>query len=632
MLRLQRFSIRHFHAAAASCNWKITKQKVEHLPAEKLDSLASMLEQNAKVDSKTSAQETLFEMLEQDRPKSVNLRKKAYEKLMAKIDTSYTVQQLQSYLRSQNIPAPRHKSALVERIVKRAWGIESPEEREAARKIITEVLPSTKRDLVLLISDQGQFLQHVQNETKASIAVQSHDQSLLLQGRKTAVEEAKKMLQDLPVPVETTRRQAALPERWQELESLIPEISKLTRAYISPEQDGVLRISAKSQEKVDSANRLLDVVSSKLKLAKSTQSPSQANETFLRGKGGIDDKSLAFMPFYDPIAMPLTTKISGWSRLQSASSYSENTATLPTMQEKVMDGELVSGYTGRRSTALSKLHEEFRRDFDDAKSSNIDIFARFGNLIFQNPASTQNGPNYLHSPINGTFSISDFQKQYDWQNERQSFFPSQPSNRLTLPYTPLSLKPTRSVTLEYIDSDFWKSSKTKSHQRLLLELNIDSVHTLNPHVAQLETQRSIIDVLGLDLPDVRFYGRVYQPIIKNGQPLDNSDGNYQEVVNRIQGQCQLIDHDKIECPNYADIGNTTMTLLSAMIHTKREFLMKDANVLTVSDTIDQDGDIRSRQVTLRPFDPSSHSYPDNALLQWDTFVDGVAHIMTRWHS
>jgi hypothetical protein len=42
-----------------------------------------------------------------------------------------------------------------------------------------------------------------------------------------------------------------------------------------------------------------------------------------------------------------------------------------------------------------------------------------------------------------------------------------------------------------------------------------------------------------------------------------------------------------------------MTLLSAMIHTKREFLMKDANVLTVSDTIDQDGDIRSRQVTVR---------------------------------
>jgi Mitochondrial inner-membrane-bound regulator len=240
MLRLPRSSIRHLHATATSCNRKISKQHVEHLPAEKLDSLASMLEQNAKVDSKTSAQETLFEMLEQDRPKSTNLRRKAYEKLMTKIDISYTVPQLQSYLRSQNIPAPRQKTVLVERIVKRAWGIESPEEREAARKVITEVLPSTKRDLVLLISDQGQFLQHVQNETKASITVQSHDQSLLLQGRKTAVEEAKKMLQDLPVPVETTRRQAALPERWQELERLIPEISKLTRAFISPEQDGVV--------------------------------------------------------------------------------------------------------------------------------------------------------------------------------------------------------------------------------------------------------------------------------------------------------------------------------------------------------------------------------------------------------
>ncbi|KAG2176090.1 hypothetical protein INT44_000569 [Umbelopsis vinacea] len=595
MLRLSRSSIRHLHATAAVCNRKIPKQQVDILPAEKLDSLASMLEQNAKVNSKTTAQETLFEMLEQDRPKSVNLRKKAYEKLMTKIDTSYTVQQLQSYLRSQNIPAPKYKKALVERIVKRAWGIESPEEREAAKKVITEVLPSTKRDLVLLISDQGQFLQHVQSETKAFITVQSHDQSLLLQGRKTAVQEAKKMLQDLPEPVETTRRQAALPERWQELERLIPDMSKLTRAFISPEEDGVIRISAKTQEKVDSANRLLDVVSSKLKVAKSTQSPDQANETLLRSMGGIDDKSLAFTPFFDPIAMPLTTKMSGWSRLQSASP-SDSTMTLATMQDSIMDKELVSGYSGRRSTALSKLRNEFRREFDDFKSSNIDIYARFGSLIFQNPTTTLNSPNYLHSPINGSFSISDFQKQYDWQHERQCFFPSQPSNRLTLPYTPLSLKPKRSVTLEYIDSDFWKSSKTRSHQRLLVEFNVGSDHTLATHVAQLEMQRSIIDVLGLTLPDVRFCGRVYQPIIKNGQPLENDE--YQEVVNRIQGRCQLIDHDTIECPKYADVGNSSMTLLSATIHTKREFLLKDTNVLTVSDSIDQDGGIRSREVTL----------------------------------
>jgi hypothetical protein len=42
-------------------------------------------------------------------------------------------------------------------------------------------------------------------------------------------------------------------------------------------------------------------------------------------------------------------------------------------------------------------------------------------------------------------------------------------------------------------------------------------------------------------PDVRFHGRVYQPIIKNGQPLENSHSDYQEAVNIIQGQCQLIE-------------------------------------------------------------------------------------------
>ncbi|KAH8549431.1 hypothetical protein BGW37DRAFT_503115 [Umbelopsis sp. PMI_123] len=631
MLRLPRSSVRRLHVTVTQCNSRIRKQHVEHLPADKLDSLASMLEQNAKVDTKTNAQETLFEMLEQDRPKSTNLRKMAYEKLLSKIDSSYTVHQLQSYLRSQNIPAPKHKTALVERIVKKAWGIESPEERVAAREVLSEVFPSTKRDLVLLISDHGQYLQQVQNETSVSITVQSHDQSLLLQGRKKAIEEAKKMLLNLPEPVEITRRQAAIPGRWQELERLIPEISKLTQAFISPEQDGVIRVSGNTQANVDSANRLLDVVSSKLKLAKSTQSPDQANETFLRSMNGIDDKNLAFMPFYDPVAMPIETGISGWSRLQRASS-GDDRMTAVFADDDIQDQGIISVYNGSQSTNLSKLSDVFKREFEDFRSSNIDIYASFGNLLFQNPSTpAQNSPNYIHSPINGTFSISDFQRKYDWKQERQCFFSSQPSNRLTLPYTPLSLKPQRSVTLEFIDSDFWKSSRTKSHQRLLVDFDINSDFALMPQTVQLEKQRSVVDFLSLNSPDVRICGRVYQPIIKNGQHLDRLDGDHQETVDTIQRQCQLIDQDKIDCPKYADVAGTRMTLFGVKLQTKREFLIKESNVLTVSDVVDQDGGIRSRQVTLRPFDPASQTYPDNALLQWDSFINSVTHIMTRWH-
>lgn len=49
--------------------------------------------------------------------------------------------------------------------------------------------------------------------------------------------------------------------------------------------------------------------------------------------------------------------------------------------------------------------------------------------------------------------------------------------------------------------------------------------------------------------------------------------------------------------------------------------MKDANVLTVSDTIDQDGDVRSRQVTVRIMNTKvaavstlSHSFLSSSLL------------------
>lgn len=240
MLRLPRSSVRHLHATATQCNRRLKKSIPELLPAEKLDSLASSLEQNAL--SKASEQDTLFEMLEQDRPKSVNLRKKAYEKLITKLDTSYTVDQLQAYLRSRSIPSPKHKSALVDRIVQ-AWGIQSPEEREAARKVVSEVLPSSKRELVLLISDQGQFLTQVERETKVSITIQSQDQSLLLQGRKSDIKEAKEMLSQLPEPLESVRRQASLPHRWQELERIIPEISKMSQAFISAEKDGLVRMS-----------------------------------------------------------------------------------------------------------------------------------------------------------------------------------------------------------------------------------------------------------------------------------------------------------------------------------------------------------------------------------------------------
>jgi hypothetical protein len=241
MLRLPRSSVRHLHATATQCNRRLKKSIPELLPAEKLDSLASSLEQNAL--SKASEQDTLFEMLEQDRPKSINLRKKAYEKLITKLDTSYTVDQLQAYLRSRSIPSPKHKSALVDRIVRRAWGIQSPEERDAARKLVSEVLPSSKRELVLLISDQGQFLTQIERETKVSITIQSQDQSLLLQGRKSDIKEAKEMLSQLPEPLESVRRQASLPHRWQELERIIPEISKMSHAFISAEKDGLVRMS-----------------------------------------------------------------------------------------------------------------------------------------------------------------------------------------------------------------------------------------------------------------------------------------------------------------------------------------------------------------------------------------------------
>jgi hypothetical protein len=78
-------------------------------------------------------------------------------------------------------------------------------------------------------------------------------------------------------------------------------------------------------------------------LAKSTRSPDEADHTFLRNVSSSDEKSLAFLPFYDPIAMPLTAQGRGWSRLQATSADSnEATANPRSSQKSIRDEEIVS--------------------------------------------------------------------------------------------------------------------------------------------------------------------------------------------------------------------------------------------------------------------------------------------------
>ncbi|GAB5592790.1 hypothetical protein Unana1_07690 [Umbelopsis nana] len=530
MLRLSRSWVRQLHSAAPQCKSRIRQPVPELLPAETLDSLASSLEQNAL----SRGDDDMLDMLEKDRPASVNLRKKAYDKLIDKLHTSYTVDQLQSYLRSRNLVTPKTKRALVDRIVSQAWGIESPEEREAGRKVVSEVVPSTKRELVLLVGDHGQFLKQVEAQTK------SQDQSLLLKGRRKAVKEAKEILSNLPEPVEAVRRHVnPLPHRWEELQRIVPEIAKISHAFVSAEDDGMIRISAKTQEAVDTANRLLDVAISEVKLSKSTRSPDEADHTFIRKEAAGDEATLAFIPFYDPIAMPLTTLGSGWSRLQANSIGSVN--NLGATQDSIINGEIVPEYSSGHTTSLAKLSDTFGLAFSDHKSENIDISASFGTVIFQNPFNAQNEPDYMHPPLSGTFSMIDLQKQYDWKQERQCFFPSHPPTGLTSTLTPLSLYPKRSVSLHFIDSDFWKASRPKALKRLVLEFDIDkTAHQLVPQRVELEKQRSAIDCLGLNLPDIRLCGRVYQPIIRNGHAVE-VDKEYLDAVDAVRDQCQLIE-------------------------------------------------------------------------------------------
>lgn len=240
MHRIPRLSVRFIHATA-KCSIRAAKKPIpDILPAERLDLLRKTLEENAHADSKYAEQFSVFEMLEVDRPKRDKLRQKAYDKLVEKLKTSYTVAQLQTYLKSQNIPTARTKNELVDRVIQRSWGIQSPQQRAAETKVLSKAIPSTKRELVLLISDQGQFLRNIQQQTNVSITVQSEEESLLLQGTESDIEKAVEMLDSFPKPIESLRKETFQKDRWLELERLIPQVSKLTQAFVSFEQDGVV--------------------------------------------------------------------------------------------------------------------------------------------------------------------------------------------------------------------------------------------------------------------------------------------------------------------------------------------------------------------------------------------------------
>ncbi|KAM3578737.1 hypothetical protein VKS41_008756 [Umbelopsis sp. WA50703] len=530
MHRLPRFGVRFVHASAKSGIRAGKKPIPEILPAERLDLLRKTLEENAHANSKYAEQHNVFEMLEVDRPKRDKLRQKAYDKLVEKLNTSYTVTQLQTYLRSQNIPTAKTKNELVERVIQRSWGIQSPQQRAAESKVLSKVIPSTKRELVLLISDHGQFLRDIQQHTNVSISVQSEDETLLLQGTEKNIKKAIEMLESCPKPIEAMRRETIKAERRRELERLIPQISKQTHAFVSIDQEGALCVYGKDQASVDSTNRLLDVLIAKLNLSKTTISPDAADHSFVTKFTTTEERNLAFLPFYDPISMPLSTQATGWSRLRSNKADEALSVSSPLIP-------IHNKGLGTR-TSLEDVRDIFARDFFDERSSRIDLQARFGNIIFQNPASGDHSIDYLHRPIENVFSIDDLSRQYSWKEGQRAFFSSRPPANLTSAFTPLSLRSKRSVSLNFIASDSLKSSKSKPLERLRLEFDIDNNDQLVLNNADRETQRTVIDIASLICPDIRIRGRVYQPLIENGQSTE-LHGEYQAAIDSIRSQCRL---------------------------------------------------------------------------------------------
>ncbi|KAG2176927.1 hypothetical protein INT43_007581 [Umbelopsis isabellina] len=629
MHRIPRLGVRFIHATAKSSIRAAKKPIPDILPAERLDLLRKTLEENAHADSKYAEQFSVFEMLEVDRPKRDKLRQKAYDKLVEKLKTSYTVAQLQTYLKSQNIPTARTKNELVDRVIQRSWGLQSPQQRAAESKVLSKAIQSSKRELVLLISDQGQFLRNIQQETNVSITVQSEEETLLLQGTESNIEKATEMLESSPKPIESVRKETFQTDKWLELERLIPQVSKLTQAFVSVEQDGVLCVYGKDKASVDSANRLLDVLIAKLKLSKTAISPDAAAHTFVSQLNTDEAKKLAFLPFYDPISMPLFAQASGWSRLRS----NQANEALPEMSTLIPIHNKGLG----TASSLDNVRDIFARDFFDERSSRIEVQTKFGHILFQNPASNDHSIDYLHSPIENTFTIEEFSKQYNWKDGKRVFYSSRPPANLTTALTPLTLRPKRSVSLNFIASDAFKSSKPNHIERLRLAFDIDNGNQLILNDADRETQRTVVDIASLVCPDVRIRGRVYQPLIENGQPTE-LQGEYQSAVESIRDQCRLTHSTRLSCPTFANMGPTPLTLLSVMFNNMRQYRINDHTVLTVNDAVDQDGNTTSQQLTSPSFsliqlnvvNPANNTTNDNPLIHWNSFIEATRYILARW--
>ncbi|CDH48623.1 hypothetical protein RO3G_01818 [Lichtheimia corymbifera JMRC:FSU:9682] len=596
-----------------------------------------------------------IQSIEAIRPKSKKehvLTNERYDSLVKQLNEGFTVPQLREYLQTQHhrVSKQHRKQQIIDMIIRHVWGFESREmvRQQAIKKKMDSRqrhCKTNRQELFFIIGEDGDTLRAIEEKHNVQITVLADMNQYMIEGYSRAVDAARMEIKEYlssivndHINMPPLKEGVVIEDVLNAIKPFLPYISKETKAFITIQEDK-LTLAARSNNDIDHAKWLLAKTLADLDLT-TTQSLDAADDLYIQLSNESDKPTLSFTPIHDAKAMPVTVKHSGWSRITLGRDEKSIAKGLYHLESEKKDDWV-------NDAAIRRIMME---SLPETVHANISLEARFGNVLFENPAEAS--MRFLTPPLHHHFSTQKLHDYISTSKRRHIFFPSQPPPTITRSFLPVisagSSPYRRRVVLEYVSKYLLPnfggqmSSPLPSDQlkRLQIEFMIQDDGDLELERVMGEYNRSTIDIIGLEKNvDLRLLAKQYVLFAGSGQTVPGHlvhkvmPAELQEAVD----QCELTGYTDFDClPSLKLDDMGTMDLLEVSFRDEARYKGDNETedvMLTISDVDTQKAQTRHTELMITPITHDtmgSWKVPENGLESWLPFRRNVRELSKRW--
>ncbi|KAI9487397.1 MAG: hypothetical protein EXX96DRAFT_76373 [Benjaminiella poitrasii] len=566
---------------------KVKKTRPELLPDERLQEIVAELEKplHRKSVSIGDTQDVMLESIESLRPRQSVITTPEMEKLYTRLNNGFTVRQLADYLRAHHLSrkSKYKKQQMLTNIIENYWGIKTHEQRnlEEMEKLKNQVKKSfsaSRQELFFIFADEGESIRHIEEKNKVNVTIDVENFTYIIEGASESVEAAKN---DIDSQLTIIEGQMNLPEQMvdntqlrSELVNALSDMSKVSGSYISLSDDNKFSLFSLSEEKLNNAKRLLNL------LLKDLVITDEETENALKNTIVQNLNEFTLLPVHDSPAMSLFDKNLNWVRTeQKVADDQKETNDFALL----LDGRKIGSFDSIKDILLKPFGEH-----DNLK--NISLEARFGYLLFQNNGN-------LDITKNGIMNLF---------KNKTLFLNTIPPHQLTSSFIPLTLDEgfhQRSVQLEYIN-DYGN--------RFQLEFLVEEDDNLKLKRTIMEKNKSVVDILGVHgNTDIRL-------IAKQFENYNNPE------LNDLAKLCKLVSYNEFSAP----LEFEKMILSDITFLNKKRYLFND-NLININHVEQQDKLAKRTELTVASVDPNTLDITDS-IERWPSFSRFIENIAHKW--